>query len=157
MPPKKSPTPTPGVVYTTPQIPGLSPPWAALEAGQAGHRERGYADAWSPPTDILARGADLVVRCEVAGVYEEDISINLGHGVLTISGERRRDEEGTVVYYSSERFMGTFRREIALPEGVSERDIEASYGEGLLEVVVRGAATASAPKAITVRRRKRGS
>ncbi|CAL9553379.1 hypothetical protein SUDANB121_04500 [Nocardiopsis dassonvillei] len=157
MAPKKFTNPFHGVVDMITEMNRVSDAMASIETGQAGHRERGYADAWSPSTDILARGEDLVIRCEVAGVYEEDVSVSLNHGVLTISGERRRDEEGTVVYYSSERFMGTFRREIALPEGVTERDLEASYGEGLLEVVVRGAANAAAPKAISVRRRKRGS
>ncbi|WP_306366424.1 Hsp20/alpha crystallin family protein [Nocardiopsis sp. CC223A] len=156
MAPKKFTNPFHGVVDMITEMNRVSDAMATVETGQAGHRERGYADAWSPPTDILARGEDLVIRCEVAGVFEEDVSVSLSHGVLTIHGERRRDEEGTVVYYSSERFMGTFRREIALPDGVSEKDIEASYGEGLLEVVVRGAANAAAPRAISVRRRKRG-
>lgn len=157
MAPKKFTNPFHGVVDMITEMNRVSDAMASIETSQAGLRERGYADAWSPPTDILARGEDLVVRCEVPGVYEEDVAVSFNHGVLTISGERRRDEEGTVVYYSSERFMGTFRREITLPEGVGERDVEASYGEGLLEVVVRGAANAAAPKTISVRRRKRGS
>ena len=154
MTPKRFSNPFHGVVDMITEMNRISDTMSSIETSQAGERERGFADAWSPPTDILARGRDLVIRCEVPGVFEEDVSVSFNHGILTISGERRRDEEN-VVYYSSERFMGTFRREISLPDGVDEDDVEASYGEGLLEVVVHGAANQSGPKRITVSRRKR--
>ncbi|GAA1090204.1 Hsp20/alpha crystallin family protein [Nocardiopsis exhalans] len=154
MTPKRFSNPFHGVVDMITEMNRISDTMSSIETSQAGERERGFADAWSPPTDILARGRDLVIRCEVPGVYEEDVSVSLNHGILTISGERRRDEDD-VVYYSSERFMGTFRREISLPDGVGEKDVEASYGEGLLEVVVHGAANQRVPKRINISRRKR--
>ncbi|AFR06570.1 MULTISPECIES: Hsp20/alpha crystallin family protein [Nocardiopsis] len=154
MTPKKFGNPFYGVVDMITEMNRISDTMTSIENGQAGDRQRGFADAWSPPTDILARGNDLVIRCEVSGVLEEDVTVSLVHGVLTISGERRRDGDD-VVYYSSERFMGTFRREISLPDGVTESDIEAGYGEGLLEVTVHGAANASAPRRIAIKRRKK--
>ncbi|WP_304451522.1 Hsp20/alpha crystallin family protein [Nocardiopsis sp. YSL2] len=154
MTPKRFSNPFHGVVDMITEMNRISDTMSSIETSQAGERERGYADAWSPPTDILARGEDLVVRCEIPGVYEQDVTVSLSHGVLTISGERQRDEDD-VVYYSSERYMGTFRREISLPEEISENDIEASYGEGLLEVTVHGAANTTAPRKISIRRRKR--
>ncbi|WP_067607287.1 Hsp20/alpha crystallin family protein [Nocardiopsis listeri] len=154
MSPKRFNNPFHGVIDMITEMNRISDTMSSIETSQAGERERGFADAWSPPTDILARGRDLVVRCEVPGVFEEDAAVTFEHGVLTISGERMRDEED-VVYYSSERFMGTFRREISLPEGTREEDIEASYGEGLLEVVVHGAANQRKAKTIKVSRRRR--
>ncbi|GAA3756552.1 HSP20 family protein [Spinactinospora alkalitolerans] len=115
---------------------------------------RGFADAWSPTTDIFARGTDLVVRSELPGVGSDDVDVTFSHGTLTISGERRRDDEG-IVYYASERFWGAFRREIILPEGTGEEDVEANFDEGLLEITVRGAAEAAGPKRIRVRSKKR--
>jgi HSP20 family protein len=152
--PKRFSNPFHGVVDMITEMNRISDTMSSIETSQAGERERGYADAWSPPTDILARGDDLVIRCEIPGVYEQDVTVSLAHGVLTISGERQRDDDD-VVYYSSERYMGTFRREISLPEDVTENDIEASYGEGLLEVTVHGAANSDAPRQISIRRRKR--
>ncbi|WP_017584932.1 Hsp20/alpha crystallin family protein [Nocardiopsis ganjiahuensis] len=154
MTPKRFNNPFHGVVDMITEMNRISDTMSSIETSQAGERERGFADAWSPPTDILARGKDLVIRCEVPGVYEEDVSVSLNHGILTISGERRRDEDD-VVYYSSERFMGTFRREISLPDDVDEEHIEASYGEGLLVVTVHGAANQRGPKRISIARRKR--
>src|SRR5699024_12831807 len=98
------------------------PLWPSIETGHAGDRQRGFTDAWSTPADILAHGENLVVRCEVPGVYEEDVSVSFNNGVLPISGERRRDDRD-VEYYSSERFMGTFRRNVRLAVGVTGGDI----------------------------------
>ncbi|WP_017604807.1 Hsp20/alpha crystallin family protein [Nocardiopsis alkaliphila] len=154
MAPRKFNNPFHGVVDMITEMNRMSDSLSSFETSQAGERERGFSDAWSPPTDILARGNDLVIRCEISGVFEEDVAVNLNHGVLTISGERRRDEED-VVYYSAERFMGTFRREISLPDKVQEEDIEAGYGEGLLEIVVHGAAYQRGPAQISITRRQR--
>ena len=153
-PKKKFNNPFAGVVDMITEMNRISDTMSSIETSHAGDRERGFTDAWSPPTDILAIGEDLVVRCEVPGVYEEDVSVSFNNGVLTISGERLRDD-GDVEYYSSERFMGTFRRDISLPEGVKDSDVEAGYGEGLLEVIVRGAASTRTPRRIAIQRRKK--
>ncbi|WP_017571483.1 Hsp20/alpha crystallin family protein [Nocardiopsis halotolerans] len=155
MAPKRFNNPFHGVVDMITEMNRISDSMSSMETGNAGERERGHADAWSPPTDILARGDDLVIRCELPGVQEHEVAVSLNNGILTVSGERRRDDDD-VIYYSSERFMGTFRREISLPEAVDEDDIEASYGEGLLEVVVHGAANVRKPRPITIRKRSRG-
>lgn len=155
MAPRKFNNPFHGVVDMITEMNRISDSMSSLESGQAGDRERGYADAWSPPTDILARGDDLVIRCELAGVREQDVAVSFNDNILNISGERHRDEDD-VVYYTSERFMGTFRRGVSLPEGVSEEDIEASYDEGLLEITVHGGANIRGPKGIAVRKREGG-
>lgn len=154
MAPRKFHNPFHGVVDMITEMNRISDTMTSIESGQAGDRKRGYADAWSPPTDILARGTDLVVRCEIAGVREQDVSVSFNDGILSVSGERHRDEDD-VVYYTSERFMGTFRRRISLPDGVGEEDIDAAYEEGLLEITVRGGANARGPKRIAVHKRGR--
>jgi HSP20 family protein len=78
----------------------------------------------------------LVVRAELPGVDpEKDIQITLDDGLLTISGERRSettsDEKGK---HFSEMRYGSFSRTIPLPEGASEKDVTASYHDGILEV-----------------------
>ena len=54
------------------------------EAQQATH-----ATAWVSTADVFARGEDLAVRVELAGVSREDVDITFSSGVLTISGVRR--------------------------------------------------------------------
>lgn len=119
--------------------------------GRTEHKPRTPATAWAPLTDILARGDDLVVRCEVPGVAREDIDVTFSNGVLAISGVRHTgDGETSWGYYVRERYYGAFRRAISLPEGVGDDDIEAAFDNGLLVVTVKGGATAAEPKRIQV-------
>lgn len=119
---------------------------------------RSHVDAWTPTADVFARGEDLVVRVELPGVDYDELEVTYSNGTLTISGERRADEDAQTVYYTKERSWGHFRRGMTLPEGVTNDDITADFGDGLLEVVIRGGATATTPMKIEVgdrRRRKR--
>lgn len=123
---------------------------AAAEAGQESQR-RTHATAWVPATDVFASARDLVVRVELAGVRKQDVDITLSGGVLTISGERTGSpDEGQVDYYVRERFYGAFRRNMTLPEGVDGNRINATFEDGMLEVVVTGAAGAQGPQRIDV-------
>ncbi len=126
--------------------------------GRIGHearqedRPRTHATAWVPTTDVFAKGDDLVIRVSLSGVYPEDVNVTLSNGVLTISGERRSEpEEEEVSFYVRERYYGAFRRSLTLPAGVDEDDISADYENGLLEIVVRGAAAAAEPRRIEIR------
>ena len=113
------------------------------EGGGSGQEDqrRTHATAWIPTTDIFARGGDLVIRCELAGVQRDDVDITLSNGVLTISGERRSGlNEEELAYYTRERFFGHFRRNIGLPEGVDGSKVSASFEDGLLEISIEGGA-----------------
>ena len=115
-------------------------------------RPRTHATAWVPTTDVFAKGDDLVIRVSLSGVYPEDVNVTLSNGVLTVSGERRSEpDEQEVSFYVRERYYGAFRRSLTLPAGVDEDDISADYENGLLEIVVRGAAAAAEPRRIEIR------
>ena len=117
-------------------------------SGQEDQR-RTHATAWVPTTDIFAVGNDLVVRCELSGVAEEDVEISLSGGVLTIHGQRT-GEPDAVEFYARERYYGHFRRSMSLPEGVTSDDISAHFEDGLLEVTVKGGADHSEPERIRI-------
>ena len=135
MTPKKFGNPFYGVVDMITEMNRISDTMTSIENGQAGDRQRGFADAWSPPTDILARGNDLVIRCEVSGVLEEDVTVSLVHGVLTISGERKFTRERKENHFQSvETQYGSFSRSFGLPENVVAGKISAKYNNGILEV-----------------------
>ncbi len=112
------------------------------ETGQE-DQQRNHATAWAPITDIFARGEDLLIRCELAGVRQEDIDLEFSSGTLVISGERRSDlSEEEVSFYTRERSYGHFRRSMSLPEGIDQSRIDASYKDGMLEIIIQGGATA---------------
>jgi HSP20 family protein len=78
----------------------------------------------------------LVIRAEMPGVDpEKDVEVSISDGVLHIRAERQEKEEHKDKNrYRSEFRYGSFTRNVALPEGVKEEDIKASYKDGVLEV-----------------------
>jgi HSP20 family protein len=60
-------------------------------------------------------------------------------GVLTISGERPGDlpqESEKLSVYADERFAGTFKRAISLPDDADSSRIDAQYRDGILRITV---------------------
>ncbi|MBA2712855.1 MAG: Hsp20/alpha crystallin family protein [Rubrobacteraceae bacterium] len=119
------------------------------EGGGTEDHRRTHATAWVPTADIFARGGDLVIRCELAGVEREDVEVSLAGGVLTVDGERRGEPED-VSYYARERQYGRFRRSMNLPEGIKGNRISAGFENGLLEVTVTGGADQDEPERIRI-------
>jgi HSP20 family protein len=101
--------------------------------------ERTHASAWVPVTDIFARGDDLLIRVELAGVDPEEVSLSFSRGALTISGTRHGELPDDVEFLVQERFYGEFRRLITLPKETRAEQISSSLDRGLLEITVQGA------------------
>ncbi len=119
---------------------------------RTGRRQQGEAPSqWAPALDVLQEDGDIVVRAELPGVKQDDVDITYQNGVLTISGERKAEEqkEGSG-YYVRERRYGSFRRSMTLPQGVDENSIHARFDGGVLEVRVAGAAAVQEPKRIQI-------
>ncbi len=125
--------------------------YAEGSSGQEDQR-RTHATAWVPTTDIFAEGDDLKIRCELAGVGQEDVEISFSDGALTIDGERTGAPE-TTDFYARERYYGRFRRRLKLPQGVDKGAISASFENGLLEVTVKGGVDRHEPERIQIGRR----
>ncbi len=154
MPPRRKKTGNPfrGVVDMVSEMNRISDHMAGTATGAAQQQApAGHPHAWSPTTDILAQGEDLVIRCELAGVATEDVEVSYSRGTLSIDGARHQENTDNTAFYVQERAYGQFRRDITLPEGVQEKDIEAEFSEGVLLVVVKKSAAASGPAQITVR------
>lgn len=85
------------------------------------------------------------------GVKPEDVHVAVHNRVLTISGERKVDEEEERAgYYVRELRHGSFQRSMILPEGVDEEKIHARYQDGILQVALEGAAAAREPRSIQI-------
>ena len=95
-----------------------------------------------PTMDVIRQGDDLVLRAEMPGINADDIDISVADGTLTLKGTRRAEtetkDEDFVVRETS---FGSFERSVKLPEGLDPKTIRAEYRDGILEVVVPGAAT----------------
>jgi HSP20 family protein len=116
-----------------------------------GQQQRSELTEWAPAIDVVAKDGDLVLRAELPGLKQEDVDITLHDNVLTVSGERKAEqEEERSGYYVRERRYGSFSRSLTLPQGVDESKIHARYEDGVLEVTVEGAAAVQEPKRIQI-------
>ena len=92
---------------------------------------------WSPQVEIFERGGQLVIRADLPGLTKDDVKVEVTDDLITISGERRQEqEENREGYYRSERSYGSFYREIPLPEGVNADNARATFRDGVLEVTM---------------------
>ena len=105
---------------------------------------------WSPALDLYESGDHFVAVVELPGMPKEVIDISLHDGTLTISGERKRESNSNGdTAQRTERYVGTFRRSIALPTHVDPSKVSATYEDGILKVTLPKAEEAK-PKQIQV-------
>ena len=94
----------------------------------------------------------MVVRAEMPGLDpEKDVEITVADGRLHVQAERRSetttdDKKG----YHSEFHYGMFERTLRLPSGATEKDIKATYTDGILEVSIPIDATELEAKRIPI-------
>ena len=105
---------------------------------------------WTPALDIYEDKDNVYVRTELPGMKKEDIDLSLHNGSLSVSGERKTQEEfKDAEVYRAERFTGRFQRTVTLPTPVAADKIKAQYKDGILNVTLPKAEEAK-PKQIDV-------
>ena len=87
-------------------------------------------------TDVIDTGEAYKLVSELPGFKKEDINIDIENDVLTISVERKQDEEDKQLnYIKRERVYGGFSRSFDV-SGVEVNDIKASYADGILTLIM---------------------
>jgi HSP20 family protein len=90
---------------------------------------------WVPAMDLVETEDHFILRADLPGLTDKDVSIELEDNVLTVSGERQAEHEETKQgYFRVERATGRFSRSLTLPEGVDAESVQASFENGVLEV-----------------------
>ena len=102
--------------------------------------------AW-PAIDVAEEENSVIVRAEIPGCKADDIDISVYGNTLTISGEKKLEEEKKEKgYYHVESTYGSFRRELTLPTDVDPSKVEAACKDGVLTITLPKAASAKAVK-----------
>ena len=121
-----------------------------LHARQQGN-DRTMPTAWAPALDISERKDAYLVTVELPGVEADDLQITLEDGLLTIQGERYFAHDSSEQHFHRvERRYGAFRRSITLPAQVRPEQIQASFDNGVLQILVPKMEEAT-PKRIKIR------
>ncbi len=101
---------------------------------------------FTPAADIFEKDDALLVVCDMPGVPESDVDIDLKDDVLTITGRQsdQTPEQGQLAYrgYAT----GIYRRAFTLATDIDREKIKARLVNGVLSI--------SLPKAESVRPRK---
>lgn len=110
----------------------------------------GNGGKWLPEVDITEEKDQILVRADIPGMKQEDISVEVENDILTIKGERKQEtekKEGQV--HRIERSYGQFLRSFSLPANVDATKVNAAYKNGVLEVTLPKKESAK-PKQIKV-------
>ncbi len=92
---------------------------------------------WYPTVDLEESPNDVLITAEVPGMKKEDIHITVSGDQLSISGERKKEEEEKgKTFHRIERSYGRFQRSITLPTEVLFDKAKASYEGGLLKITL---------------------
>jgi len=111
---------------------------------------RSVARGTYPPINVGATPERVDVYLFAAGLDPKTLDISIQQNLLTVAGERKAAVPDNVEYYRRERFSGSFKRVISLPEDVDPDKVEAHYSDGILQVSIQRR-EASRPRQIEVK------
>lgn len=110
-------------------------------------RTVGEAGEWAPSLDVSETGKEVIVKAELPGLDPKEIDISIRGDMLTIRGERKKEEEKKGEnYHRIERSYGTFSRSVRLPTEVDSDKVNATYKDGILKVEMAKTKAAAAKK-----------
>jgi len=111
------------------------------------HRAFGFTSAnpagqFNPNIDAEENDDEYRVIAELPGLEEDDFSVEIEDGVLTLKGEKKTryvsddEAEPQSGYRRVEARWGRFERRLRFGAEVDEDAVKATYKNGVLEVVV---------------------
>ena len=95
-----------------------------------------FSRTWVPPVDIYETPEhEVVLKAELPEMKREDIHVTFENNVLTLTGERKFQEEARKdSYQRMERHYGSFSRSFTLPVTIDAARIRATYKDGVLTI-----------------------
>ena len=92
-----------------------------------------------PTINIGTTPEALEIYALAPGIDPKKLDLTVDKGLLTISGERESGFSGgnaNLNVYAQERFAGSFRRVVNLPENLDISRVDASYRDGVLKIAI---------------------
>lgn len=90
---------------------------------------------WSPLVDISEDDKEFVIKAELPDLRREAVSVKVEAGILTISGERKWEQEDrNKRYHRVERAYGSFARSFRIPDETDAEKVAAEFKDGVLVV-----------------------
>jgi len=103
-------------------------------SGGRAKQERSEA-MWTPAVNTFEDTDAFIISCDLPGLDQQDVKINLDNNELTISGIRKLENEGKKENYQRiESAFGTFSRTFTLPATIDTEKVEANMNSGVLKI-----------------------
>jgi HSP20 family protein len=99
-------------------------------------RAQGITAPGNPAMNVWTDEDSAIVTAELPGVDRDKIDISVEDDTVTVRGERQPDEKEGATYHRRERRYGTFVRSFRLPFRVDAENVEATYTDGVLKIVL---------------------
>lgn len=108
-----------------------------FDSSLAAPREEVALKAWTPAVDVYEDENAYLIKLELPEVNRDDVKVSLNENTLSISGERRvENEQKRENYHRVERSYGQFYRSFTLPPNVDTGAINAEFKEGMLRLTL---------------------
>lgn len=108
-----------------------------FDASLGAPREDVALKAWAPAVDVYEDENAFLIKLELPEVNKNDVKVSLNENTLSISGERRvENEEKRENYHRVERSYGQFYRSFTLPPNVDTQAINAEFKDGMLRLTL---------------------
>ncbi len=86
------------------------------------------------PMDLYKIDDHYVLHADLPGVDPGSVDVQVDGSTLTLTAHRSALSEDGVTWLASERFTGTYRRQLSISEDIDSERIVASYDNGVLTV-----------------------
>ena len=109
-----------------------------------------------PRMNVKETDKDIIIEAELPGMEENDVSLTLQNGILTLQGEKKIEyDEDKDNFHVMECSYGSFQRSLRLPDTVDEDKVEAHFEKGVLMVTLpkRAEARSRAQRKIDIKKR----
>ncbi|QSE77763.1 Hsp20/alpha crystallin family protein [Rhodococcus koreensis] len=88
------------------------------------------------PMDLYRSGDHYVLHADLPGVDPGSVDVSVDGGILTVKAQRSERTEHDVQWLTSERFTGSYLRQLALGQDIDADHIAATYENGVLTVTL---------------------
>ena len=86
-----------------------------------------FSQEWAPRVDVSETKDNVVVKAEIPGMEAKDMDVSVSGDVLTIKGEKKKEEEKkNENYHYRERYSGSFP---AVPQASCRREKREGRGD----------------------------
>ncbi len=99
----------------------------------------GFSNRWRGgvmPMDAFEHDGIYTLRFDLPGVDPEHVDLTIENQVLTVTAERPVEETEDVTWLLRERPAGIHRREVRLGDRLDASNVNASYENGVLTVLI---------------------